>query len=111
MRERSDPCRNCDAASRSAAAEMLRLLAHPLRLKIVARLAQTGECAAGALLEGVDASQSACSQHLAALRTGGLVCCRREGTRRHYSLAFTRETEIRTVLQAILEWAQESGAD
>lgn len=110
MRTRSNPCRNCDADCYAVAADMLRLLAHPVRLTIVARLAQSGECAAGALLEGVGVSQSVGSQHLAALRAGGLICSRRDGTRRHYSLTPARQAEIHAVLQAILEWARESGA-
>ncbi len=60
------------------AADSLRLLADPTRLKIVWALHQ-GESSVTCLAELVGASPAAVSQHLAKLRLAKLVRARREG--------------------------------
>jgi ArsR family transcriptional regulator len=66
------------------AAESLRLLADPTRIKILWALLQ-GESSVACLAEIVGATPTAVSQHLAKLRLAGLVSGRREGTFVHYS--------------------------
>ncbi|NMH94378.1 winged helix-turn-helix transcriptional regulator [Pseudonocardia bannensis] len=67
------------------AAESLRLLADPTRIKILWALLQ-GETSVACLAELVGAAPTAVSQHLAKLRLAGLVEGRREGTFVYYSV-------------------------
>jgi len=58
-------------------------IAEPRRREILALLAD-GELPAGAIAARFDVTRPAISQHLAVLRTAGLVTERRDGTRRFY---------------------------
>jgi DNA-binding transcriptional ArsR family regulator len=69
----------------TVAAESLRLLADPTRIKILWALAQ-GESNVTCLAELAGASQPATSQHLAKLRLAGLVTAQREGGFVYYEL-------------------------
>lgn len=60
-----------------AAADLLKALANPYRLRILCTLAE-GELSVNALNARIPLSQSALSQHLAVLRKDGLVATRRE---------------------------------
>ncbi len=66
-------------------AQLLRILGHPVRLRIVAGLA--GRCACvKEIWECLDMPQAVVSQHLKVMRANGLLEARREGTRVCYSL-------------------------
>lgn len=71
--------------SAGRAATLLRLLANEKRLMILCQLAD-GEMAVGDIQSHVGLSQSALSQHLALLRTEGIVATRREGQAVFYRL-------------------------
>ncbi|MBU0825576.1 MAG: metalloregulator ArsR/SmtB family transcription factor [Alphaproteobacteria bacterium] len=71
--------------SAGRAATLLRLLANEKRLMILCQLAG-GEMAVGDIQSHVGLSQSALSQHLALLRTEGIVATRREGQAVFYRL-------------------------
>jgi DNA-binding transcriptional ArsR family regulator len=71
--------------SAGRAATLLRLLANEKRLMILCQLAD-GEMAVGDIQSGVSLSQSALSQHLALLRTEGIVATRRDGQAIFYRL-------------------------
>lgn len=60
------------------ATDTLRLLSHPERLRVLCHLAVEGELSVGALLERVDLSPSALSQHLAKMRALKMVETRKE---------------------------------
>lgn len=66
-------------------AELLRALAHPLRLDIIASLAQ-GERNVGSLAEQLKAKPAIVSQQLRILRSGRLVAVKRQGGMALYSL-------------------------
>ncbi len=66
-------------------ADLFRALAHPTRIRLLERLT-TGEQAVQALAGGLGLDQPVASQHLAALRTRGLVTARKEGTAVYYTL-------------------------
>lgn len=68
------------------AAALLRSLANEQRLMVLCHLVE-GELGVGALLARLELSQSALSQHLAVLRSAGLVEARRAGQQVFYSLA------------------------
>lgn len=68
------------------AANFLKSIAHRDRLKVLCCLLQ-GEQTVAAIEAKVGASQSAVSQHLARLRTEGLLAARRDGRQIHYKIA------------------------
>src|SRR3954462_13471097 len=68
------------------AAESVRMLADPTRIKVLWALLQ-GESSVACLAELADVAPTAVSQHLAKLRLAGLVKGRREGTFVYYSAA------------------------
>lgn len=74
------------SARAAEVAGLMELLASQPRLMILCRLAAQGEVSVGALADSLALSQSALSQHLARLRTEGLVATRRDGQRIHYRI-------------------------
>jgi DNA-binding transcriptional ArsR family regulator len=83
------------------AADLLRALAHPVRLRIV-DLLQNGELCVKRLEELLGVSQSSVSQHLSRLRYAGLIESERRGHLVCYRLAGSRAT---SVLGAVAEGA------
>ena len=79
----------------------LRLLASETRLLVLCRLAHAGEMSVTALNEDLALSQSALSQHLAKLRSDGLVDTRREGQTLYYRIADDRIHRLLTALYDI----------
>ena len=67
------------------ASGLLKAMSNPVRLLVLCQLAE-GEKSVGELEGVVDVSQSALSQHLALLRSRGLVRFRRDGQTLYYSL-------------------------
>lgn len=76
-------------AQAGEAAAFLKQLANEKRLLILCRLAM-GEATVSELCEMADLSQSAMSQHLAKMRSEGLVAGRKSGLQVHYSIADER---------------------
>lgn len=74
------------AAQAEAAAELLKTLGNPQRLRILCLLVE-GEHSVGEINTHVPLSQSALSQHLAVLREQALVETRREAQTIFYTLA------------------------
>ncbi|HEX6257542.1 MAG TPA: metalloregulator ArsR/SmtB family transcription factor [Euzebyales bacterium] len=68
-------------------AETLRLLADPVRIRIVSALAEADELCVGDLALALDVSDSSVSHGLRLLRTAGVVRNRREGRVIYYRLA------------------------
>ncbi len=86
--------------SRALRATALRkAMANPVRLLVLCQLAE-GEKSVGELERVVDVSQSALSQHLALLRSRGLVRFRRAGQTIFYAL---EGAEAPTLLAALYE--------
>lgn len=65
---------------------LLKAMSNPVRLLVLCQLAE-GEKSVGELEKVVEVSQSALSQHLALLRSRGIVASRRAGQTIFYSLA------------------------
>lgn len=80
-----------------ATARELKALAHPARLRILARL-KDGECCANEAMKCLRVSQPNMSQHLKALKKAGLIVGRREGTKICYRLAGDRIANILNLL-------------
>jgi ArsR family transcriptional regulator, arsenate/arsenite/antimonite-responsive transcriptional repressor len=64
----------------------LRALGHPVRLQILASLADTNACHCGDIVRGLPLAQSTVSEHLRILREAGFVRGETEGRRACYCL-------------------------
>lgn len=84
-----------DAADRASA--LLKTLGHPGRLMILCNLAE-GERSVGDLADELQISQSALSQHLARMRSEGLVETRRDSQNVFYSVT---DGEIRALIKSL----------
>jgi ArsR family transcriptional regulator len=73
------------AEPRNVTLEVLRALAHPLRLELVAHIAARGPLCSCHLEESVGVSQPQISKHLSVLHRAGLLHRRREGRWVYYS--------------------------
>ncbi len=62
-------------------AQVIKALAHPLRLAIIDLLSADEERCACELVESLNCDQPSLSKHLAILKNAGLIATRREGTR------------------------------
>jgi len=82
-------------------AQLFRLLANPARVQIVRMLKGRVLCV-GALSRHLDMTQSAVSQHLRALRDGGLVAADKRGNFVHYRLNEKMAGRLRGALDQIV---------
>ncbi len=87
-------------ASRARAASIARALADPKRLCVVERLA-SGEQSVSELSREVGCQVPNMSQHLAVLRSAGLVASRREGSTVFYRLVDDRVLDAYKLLQQV----------
>lgn len=67
-------------------AEMLKAIAHPVRLCIVMGLAEKEECNVSYMQNCLNSPQSTISQHLQKLRSAGIIAARRQGLEVYYRL-------------------------
>jgi DNA-binding transcriptional ArsR family regulator len=83
------------------AAALLRVVGNEHRLLVLCLLIERGEASVGTLLEQVDLSQSALSQHLARMRDEGLVAFRRDAQTLYYRIADPAVEQLVAALKAI----------
>ena len=83
------------------AAALLKALSNERRLLILCHLISAEEMTVGALVDVVGLSQSALSQHLARLRSDGLVTFRREAQSLYYRIANPDTGRVIAVLRDI----------
>jgi ArsR family transcriptional regulator len=81
----------------TAEAEVLKVLGHPIRLKIVAGLC-TQECNVKHIWECLNLPQATVSQHLALLKHKGIIEGKREGVEVHYSVIHPLAKKIIAIL-------------
>lgn len=86
-------------------AEILRALAHPLRLKILSFIDQNGTINVNKIYNTLKLEQSITSQHLRILRVAGLVSTQRDGKFIHYSIEYPR---IANAVRAINKFLDEN---
>jgi ArsR family transcriptional regulator len=80
------------------AAEVMKTIAHPIRLRILEILEREEEVNVTTLCEKTGASQPVVSQQLSRMRMSGVLATRREGTSIFYSVA---RPEVLGVLECI----------
>jgi ArsR family transcriptional regulator len=78
-------------------AEILKVLGHPVRLKIVAGL-MSQSCNVKKIWECLGLPQATVSQHLALLKNKGIIDGRRDGVEVYYQVVSNQAREIVTVL-------------
>jgi len=79
--------------------EFLKALGHPVRLQLVLGLSDRQECNVNKMVEKLGLPQSTVSQHLAILKSRGIVACRRQGVATCYFLADERVKKILKALE------------
>lgn len=82
------------AESLAKAAETLKTLAHPQRLRLVEILEREQAAPVHALVEETGFPQAVVSQHLNHMRRIGLLCCDRRGREMWYSICDPRALSI-----------------
>ena len=80
-------------------AEILKVLGHPVRLKIVAGL-MSQSCNVKKIWECLELPQATVSQHLALLKNKGIIDGKRDGVEVFYQVT---SPEARKVVQALME--------
>jgi len=78
------------AGQAAEAVVVLKSIAHEGRLLVLCYLSEAGELSVGELVDRIDLSQSALSQHLAKLRAEGLVATRKSSQTVYYRIADPR---------------------
>jgi len=78
--------------------ELLKAMAHPIRLRILQRLMEDEACVKD-IWSCLDLPQAVVSQHLSVLRSRGIVGCQREGNMVRYFIQDPRVREILEVLK------------
>ncbi|WP_294479475.1 helix-turn-helix transcriptional regulator [uncultured Victivallis sp.] len=91
-------------------AEVIRLIGHPLRLRILEYLDLHGESTVSEIISGITGPQSAVSQHLNKMRLAGIVACRREGRQIFYRIAAVNAVTILNCLRGKYRSLRESGS-
>ena len=82
------------------AAEMLKVLAHPVRLCIITGLIERGECNVSNMQSCLGTPQSTLSQHLQKLRQAGVIESRRAGVEIFYQVT---SEKVRELMEVILQ--------
>lgn len=85
--------------------EILRALAHPLRMKILEFIDQNDQINVNKIYNTLKLEQSITSQHLRILRLAGLVNTERDGKFIHYSLDYEK---LASAVEAIDSFLDES---
>lgn len=83
--------------------EILRAIAHPLRLKILEFIDQNDMINVNKIYNTLKLEQSITSQHLRILRNAGLVNTERDGKYIHYSIDYGKVKHAVTAVNAFLE--------
>lgn len=66
-------------------AEVLKAVAHPVRLQMI-ELLEDGECCVGDIVDKLAVPQSVASQQLGLMKDKQVLKCRRDGTKAFYSI-------------------------
>lgn len=80
-------------------AELLKVLAHPVRLCIVNGLLNKGKCNVSKMQECLQIPQSTVSQHLQKLKAAGIIAGQRNGLEVSYIVSNERVKEVVKALE------------
>lgn len=82
--------------------EILKALAHPLRLKIACGLMRKDECNVSVMVEKLGVAQPVVSQHLNILKNAGIVEAHRDGNKICYRLVSEEVKKIINTMEVNL---------
>jgi DNA-binding transcriptional ArsR family regulator len=91
---------NMDLETHTELAELLKALAHPVRLCIVHGLLENGGCNVNHMQSCLGVPQSTVSQHLQKLRTAGIISGVRNGLEVNYQISDQRVVQLIRILFA-----------
>ncbi|WP_032122270.1 ArsR/SmtB family transcription factor [Clostridium amazonitimonense] len=81
-------------------AELLKVMAHPVRLCILRGLIKSGECNVTSMQDCLEIPQSTISQHLQKLKSAGLV----EGERRGLEIIYKiKDPRVKLLIEILVE--------
>lgn len=80
-------------------AEILKIIAHPVRLCIINGLIEKGECNVTHMQECLKIPQSSVSQHLQKLKLAGVIEGKRNGTEIKYKLSDEHVVDLMNALK------------
>jgi len=86
-----------------ASSEVLRAIAHPLRMKILEFIDRNDEINVNKIYNTLNLEQSITSQHLRILRLAGLVNTQRDGKYIHYSIDYDKMSSVVGAVDNFLE--------
>jgi len=86
-----------------SASEILRALAHPLRLRILDFIDKNETINVNKIYNTLKLEQSITSQHLRILRIAGVVLTEREGKYIHYSIDYPKVAKVLKALDTFLK--------
>lgn len=92
-------------------AAIAKALAHPARIEILSILAQQDSCVCGDIVETLPLAQSTVSQHLAELKSAGLVKGTIDGPKVCYCLDAVGIAEARQLLGGALDMLSQCSAN
>lgn len=81
-------------------AEVLKALAHPVRLCIAKGLLEKGECNVTHMQTRLDMPQSTVSQHVQKLRSAGIIVGERDGLEINYQL---KDEKVKKLVSGIIK--------
>ena len=79
--------------------ELLKAIAHPVRLKIVTGLISDNECNVNVMVKKLGIPQSTVSQHLGILRTRGIIKPRKDGLKTCYCVCDEKIKKIVKIMK------------
>ena len=82
------------------AAIAMQAMSHPMRIKILCLLS-SGELSVQDIVDAVGTTQSNISQHLAILKTCGMIAARKDGTKMFYAIEDARILKMITLTREI----------
>lgn len=91
--------RNINIEELAAIADVLKVIAHPVRLEIIELLEVFPKLCVSEMLNRIEIEQSQLSHHLSKMKDKGIVKSERDGKNIYYSLGFQNITNIFDCMQ------------
>jgi ArsR family transcriptional regulator len=76
------------------AARVLKCIGHPVRLRIIELLDESGELNVGSVCVALELEQAIASQHLTLMRDRGILHSRRDGVNVYYGIADEKVPQV-----------------
>lgn len=83
-----------DAEKLQSVADMMKAIAHPLRIRIIELLEKYGKLNVGELMELLGENQAVVSHHLIRMKDRDVLICEKDGKKRVYKLGDPQITGI-----------------